>query len=472
MAGVQKPVLNAIRSVAFLLEEMEESQINSTVKEAFDSQITEFTSDMKLLIEDAREKIDMHLKTSEEKVNQLINNAMAQPRQTHQSSYASALIAPPPHANPRVAAREGIKARQFMLEGMDDTRLAHMDNVQLKLELNKILLEAGLEKGKIRSVVGIRNRGSLVEMDSDEAAAWFQKTDNRSTFCQKIGPKVESRTRLYNLIAMNVPLTYDADDQSHLSEILEVNNLDKETISATRWAKPVDKRSPEQRTAHLLLSFRNADAANRSITNGIYICNKRCYVEKVKKEPTRCLKCQGWNHFAKDCPERDDTCSNCAGNHRTKECQTPHAKRCVSCKKDDHASWSRDCPTFLKKVDELNERLPENALQYIPTADPWTWTATEKRPSPPPAPLPKVNFTQDRSYSQRMRKTRPATRTFDTYIPAYDDLRPRERDMAVLDTHAQENLKDLMDSRPFNQQSLMDLLSEVPDSNHNPPVPS
>ena len=49
MASVPKPVLNAIRAIAFMLEEMEEMQINTTVKEALDSQITEFTSDMKIL---------------------------------------------------------------------------------------------------------------------------------------------------------------------------------------------------------------------------------------------------------------------------------------------------------------------------------------------------------------------------------------------------------------------------------------
>jgi hypothetical protein len=34
-------------------------------------------------------------------------------------SYANALINPPPHADPRLAARAGIKARQFMFEGLD-----------------------------------------------------------------------------------------------------------------------------------------------------------------------------------------------------------------------------------------------------------------------------------------------------------------------------------------------------------------
>ena len=66
MAGLQKPAINAIRSVAFLLDEMEEMCINETVKEAFDSQITEFTSDMKLLVEEEKEKINEHLKATED----------------------------------------------------------------------------------------------------------------------------------------------------------------------------------------------------------------------------------------------------------------------------------------------------------------------------------------------------------------------------------------------------------------------
>ena len=65
MSGLQKPVINTIRSVAFLLDELEDTQINLMVKEVFDSQIMEFTSDMKILIEDAKEKIDTHIKTLE-----------------------------------------------------------------------------------------------------------------------------------------------------------------------------------------------------------------------------------------------------------------------------------------------------------------------------------------------------------------------------------------------------------------------
>jgi hypothetical protein len=66
LPGLQKPAINAIRSIAFLLDEMENLQVNETIREALDSQMTEFTSDMKLLIEDTREKLEEHVKKAEE----------------------------------------------------------------------------------------------------------------------------------------------------------------------------------------------------------------------------------------------------------------------------------------------------------------------------------------------------------------------------------------------------------------------
>ena len=74
-----------------MLEEMEDTQINESVKEAFDSQITEFTSDMKMLVEDARNKLDDHFKATEERLTQVINNSATQTNQAPTTTYASML---------------------------------------------------------------------------------------------------------------------------------------------------------------------------------------------------------------------------------------------------------------------------------------------------------------------------------------------------------------------------------------------
>ena len=148
MAGVPKQMTNAIRSVAFLLEEMEDTQINTLLREALDVQMTEFTSDFKLLVKDAKERINKHVKISEEHLASSQVPLPAQPR-LPTNSYASALINPPAHANPKIAARKGIKARQFLIKGLKESKFSHLDSFQLKTELNKILPELGLPTGKI-----------------------------------------------------------------------------------------------------------------------------------------------------------------------------------------------------------------------------------------------------------------------------------------------------------------------------------
>ena len=68
MARLPKQAVNTIRATAFLLEEMEEDAINLVVKKVFDSQITELTLDMKILIKDAKNKIDGHVKSALDKL--------------------------------------------------------------------------------------------------------------------------------------------------------------------------------------------------------------------------------------------------------------------------------------------------------------------------------------------------------------------------------------------------------------------
>ena len=127
---------------------MEDSQINITVRDALDSQMTEFTSDFKMLIEDAKERIDEHAKAAKKRLASLAAPPPTQSRPLT-GTYASALVNPPAYANPKVAAREGIKARQFMIQGLKESKLSHLNPVQLKAEVNKILSELRLPAGKI-----------------------------------------------------------------------------------------------------------------------------------------------------------------------------------------------------------------------------------------------------------------------------------------------------------------------------------
>ena len=143
------------------------------------------------------------------------------------------------------------------------------------------------------------------------------------------------------------------------------------------------------------------------------------------------MKCQGWNHLAKDCNEPHDTCGNCTGHHRTCDCNSTIIK-CASCKEEGHQSWNQNCPTFIKKLTELNNRNLENSTQYFPTTEPWTWssklihnppitfgrvlgkqqqTHEDSRPRQPSPPT--------RSSTNNIRRRSPSSRDTDTYFPTY-----------------------------------------------------
>ena len=61
MSGIGALAASAVRSVAILLEEMEDTAINETVRDAVISQFNELTLDMRNLVTDVKEKIDTHM---------------------------------------------------------------------------------------------------------------------------------------------------------------------------------------------------------------------------------------------------------------------------------------------------------------------------------------------------------------------------------------------------------------------------
>ena len=151
------------------------------------------------------------------------------------------------------------------------------------MELNKIAKDSGMLNGKIRSIFPQSDGNHLIEVDSDHTAIWFANKTNSTEFCSILGVEVKFKPRTYSVLAFNVPLTIDPLNDKHREEINKANDLEDNAITAIRWAKPINRRLEQQRSAHLVLAFPLPEAANRAISNGIIICNRKCHVERVKK---------------------------------------------------------------------------------------------------------------------------------------------------------------------------------------------
>jgi len=46
------------------------------------------------------------------------------------------------------------------------------------------------------------------------------------------------------------------------------------------------------------------------------------------------------------------------------------------CRSHDHTSWDHSCPTFHRKIEELNARDPANDIPFFPVKETWTWSSS------------------------------------------------------------------------------------------------
>ena len=255
--------------------------------------------------------------------------------------------------------------------------------MELKDKANEALkTTTGRDKpkdAKIETVLKTRTKAILLTFNSKEAAAWVKEPSNECFFAESFSKGSHVQERKYNLIVPRVPTTFNPGEIDQLRELEEANGLQKEAISKARWIKPEGRRRPDQTHAYAIISTNSAEAANLLIRDGLNIHGARVRPSKQKQEPTQCMKCRKWGHFASECPEESDTCGTCGGNHHTSTCKNKDKRFCVSCKDNKHASWDRSCPEFLRRCAIIDERNTENEMPYFPTDQDWTLTVRPNR---------------------------------------------------------------------------------------------
>ena len=293
---------------------------------------------------------------------------------------------------PRLRAREGMRSRQLLIDldnATDPTALAGESISNIRDQANKaLLLSHGTPTLKVRAVTKLCNGGVQIEFNSDEAVEWLQDAERRRAFLTQLHKSAIIKPRMYNVITQFVPPSFRPKKDTELHEVEESNGLGDGNIVRARWIKPVMWCSPSQVCGHAILSFLSPQPANDVLAGGLFICQKKVYVEKCKREPLHCLKCQGWNHMASSCLQLHDTCGTCAQCHHMAACTSPNKYQCVSCSSDNHASWDRSCPSFLCKCAELNNHVEENRMPYFPTLETWTQAWEPEKPICPLGPLP------------------------------------------------------------------------------------
>ncbi|KAF5381383.1 hypothetical protein D9615_008435 [Tricholomella constricta] len=205
------------------------------------------------------------------------------------------------------------------------------------------------------------------------------------------------------MIAKFVSVEFDPSLADHRDSVLENNRIPPGAIASLKWIKPKERRSPGQQSAHLAIRLYDQTVANELAVRGLFILGERISVEKDHKEPLRCYKCQDWDHLANACHRSVTYCGRCGDDgHSARDCNSEQIY-CIPCGRRGHISGDRrHCPIYKKKRDELNARMPENAMPYFPTEEPWTHATVPRSTPPKPA---YANPTVQAQQSQRQKQT-------------------------------------------------------------------
>ena len=219
----------------------------------------------------------------------------------------------------------------------------------------------------------------MLTLDSKEAVAWIKQVEIEMAFTVAFAEGSHIAERLYNLIALSVPISFDPKADKHLHELEEANGLCAKEIVKAKWIKLIGRRRPDQTHAFIIIMLSSADTANLLIRDGMNICNARVRPRKQKAKPVQCMKCRKWGHFASNCQVNKDTCGTCGDLHRTNICTNKGKLYCVLCGNKSHPSWDRTCPEFNWRCAIQDERNPENAMPFYPMEHDWTLTVRPHR---------------------------------------------------------------------------------------------
>jgi hypothetical protein len=403
-----------LRAFAILLHEVEQAMdtttlINriegliagpiSTLEERVES-LSEITESHKAALDSAIKEMRGNLSDSTTGIDNAVINALNALKQQTQMetqdrrsngprSYAEAAKRDIPAPLTKILSRSEGQSRQILL---DKRSLSSTDTLkdltEAQLVTKATMAIDLLRKDEITipqdltflSARRLPHGGILYELDSTASVQWFNTPINRSNFLNRFGTDILIKDRSFQVLVEYVPLSFAPEDKATLTDIEKKAGITPSSIIKARYVKPIQRRLPTQRTAHIILTLNSKTSANQIIKHGLSIAGKKVYGRKLTPEPTRCLKCQSFEgaHVAVNCPKEVDTCGTCGATHRTAECTVTERELyfCSNCNTHGHGAWDRECPTFKQKQNAYASRNEESKYRFFPTEDPLTWETT------------------------------------------------------------------------------------------------
>ena len=287
-------------------------------------------------------------------------------------------------------AGEALKRRRVLIDGIEGVGNAAgglspkeiVEKANIALTAARIGAEgSGTEPStdpKAVSAKVLENGGVILELETEESAAWLLDSGVRTAFESNFGGSARIVEQLFHVVANFLPVTLRDTLQDFIPSIVRNNCITTDSLVKCRWLKAPKYWKEEQRFAHAVLSFNKRANASRIIQQGIVIEGQRFKAKKMEEVPRRCFKCQRIGHLASNCKEISAICPNCARAHTGEECRADANRyRCINCSKmgrpANHASWDHACPSMEVEKKKRAMRNPDSQYRYFPTDEVWTW---------------------------------------------------------------------------------------------------
>ena len=150
IAKVLREVIQAIRSLAWLLDEMEEDTMASTARDAVNAQLEYMNEELRLLTDHFRTTLSAEVDKQMEIM--VVTTKTLEARISNLAPYGDAILGhtkAPEGADPRVIAQVGIRSRQFILDFPQNQQC----NTSAKRRcLNISMRQFSKPRGKVRQI--------------------------------------------------------------------------------------------------------------------------------------------------------------------------------------------------------------------------------------------------------------------------------------------------------------------------------
>ncbi|KAI1793214.1 hypothetical protein LXA43DRAFT_886116, partial [Ganoderma leucocontextum] len=119
------------------------------------------------------------------------------------------------------------------------------------------------EGAKFTAAKVLRNGGTVLELESAEAAEWVR--ENAEGMEKWLGGEAKMKARTMRVVAEFVPVTFNPGDEGLIREVETAAGIREGAILSAAWIKPIQRRRKDQKVAFLLIAFRDGESANKAI---------------------------------------------------------------------------------------------------------------------------------------------------------------------------------------------------------------